>query len=437
MSVEAQRANGHQLVITLRVLVVELPRLSGLLQEAAIGNNSDQEFPINNETDDRSTDNEGSDENDDVDPLGPLWRNISLADLVDQQHATVKRQERMIESLFQPNTEQLSPWESTRTTDKFDMTTPRRYSWGASELDSYLGSLRSNFSTHSHLFSDGDTEKVQYALDHLRSWSNHRDHTLHTMSMIDPITWGQDINTNDSPCLHDFYCFVINIPKMYSEKDHKLNAGTRLYLEFREDCHDSDESVQAYANQVRHNWREAGAVEQQQTLSCYHMICVGLKHKLHPKVKPCTNEDGMLNSIDELFPRAADVEAKPQKYNKWQQQSQHRETSDKGGRKCGYPPSISESNDALKQTLKVDKPKPSSGGKWSDLPPTLWESFEVYEKRKASGKCSHCAGDHISFKWPKYSCMAYPDKLTPGDGNHGGNQHIKKQRSFDTQQAIS
>ena len=103
---------------------------------------------------------------------------------------------------------------------------------------------------------------------------------------------------------------------MYSEKDRKLNAGTRLYLEFREDCHDSDESVQAYANQVRHNWREAGAVEQQQTLSCYHMICVGLKHKLHPKVKPCTNEDGMLNSIDELFPRAADVEAKPQKYNK-------------------------------------------------------------------------------------------------------------------------
>ena len=72
MSVEAQRANGRQLVITLRVLVVELPRLSGLLQEAAIGDNSDQEFPINNKTDDRSTDNEGSDENDDVDPLGPL-----------------------------------------------------------------------------------------------------------------------------------------------------------------------------------------------------------------------------------------------------------------------------------------------------------------------------------------------------------------------------
>ena len=297
-------------------------------------------------------------------------------------------------------------------------------------MDTFLGSLRSNFRTHSYLFSDSDTDKVQYALDHLGSWSNHRDHTLPKTSMIDPITWGQDLLTTDSPCLHDFDVFVSEIQKMYADKDRKLNAGTRLCLEFRQGHHDPDESVRAYANRLRQNWREAGWDEEQQKLSCYDMIWAGLKPELHPKVKPFTNEDGMFDSIGELFDRAADVESKPQKYNKSQQQRQHGETSYKSGRKRGYRPSISESKDAPKEA-----PKPSGGRQLSDLPPAPWVSSEVYKKRNASGKCSRCAGDHLSFKCPKFSRATYPDKLTPGDGKDGGNRQIKRQRSFDTQQA--
>ena len=251
----------------------------------------------------------------------------------------------MIEFFFQQNTELLSRRESTRKNHNFDMTNLRRYCRGEWELDPFLGSLRLNFRNHSHLFSDGDTDKVQYALNHLGSWSNHRDYTLHKTSMIDPITWGQDLLTNDSPCLHDFDLFVSEIQKMYGDKDRKLNAGTRLYLEFHQGHHDPDESVRAYANRLRRNWREAGWDEEQQKLSCYHMIWAGLKPELHPKVRPFTNEDGMFDSIDELFDRAADVETKPQKYDK-SQQRQHGETSYKGGRKRGYRPSISESKDA-------------------------------------------------------------------------------------------
>jgi len=138
--------------------------------------------------------------------------------------------------------------------------------------------------------------------------------------MINPITWGHDLLTNNSPCIHDFDLFVSKIQKMYGDMDRKLNAGTRLYLEFRQGHHDPNESVRAYANQLRRNWKEAGWDEEQQKLSCYHMICAGLKPELHPTVRPITNEDGMFDSIDELFDRAADVETKPQKYDKSQQQ---------------------------------------------------------------------------------------------------------------------
>jgi hypothetical protein len=143
----------------------------------------------------------------------------------------------------------------------------------------------------------------------------------------------------------------------------------------------------------------------------------------------------MFDSIDERFDRAADVETKPQKYDKSQQQRQYGETSYKGSRKCGYGPSISESKYAPKEAPKPYKAKPGGGGKRSDLPPAPWVSSKVYEKRKASGKCSRCTSDHMSFMFPRYSHATFPDKLTPGDGKEGGNRQIKRQRSFDTQQA--
>jgi len=152
--------------------------------------------------------------------------------------------------------------------------------------------------------------------------------------MIDPITWGQDLLTNDSLCLYDFNLFVSEIQKMYGDKDCKLIAASRLYIEFCQGHHNPEESLQASANQLQQNRREAGWDEEQQQLSCYRMIWPGLKPELHRKVKRCTNEDGMIDIINELFDRAADVETKPQKYGKSQRQMQHGETFLKGGRKC-------------------------------------------------------------------------------------------------------
>jgi len=84
--------------------------------------------------------------------------------------------------------------------------------------------------------------------------------------MIDPITWGQDLLINDSPCHYDFDLFVSKIQKVYGDKHCKLNAGTRLYLQSRQGHHDPDESVLGYTNRLQCNWREAGWDEEQQKL---------------------------------------------------------------------------------------------------------------------------------------------------------------------------
>jgi len=87
------------------------------------------------------------------------------------------------------------------------MAQPNRYRRDAQELEIYVGSLWSNFRTYKPLFHD-ETDKVQYALDHLGSWAYHTDRDMQKTTMIDPIIWGQDLQMNNSTCLHDFDLFV-------------------------------------------------------------------------------------------------------------------------------------------------------------------------------------------------------------------------------------
>jgi len=109
--------------------------------------------------DDTPEPNESAHDNDK--PTAPS--RINLEEMVEQQ-------QKMIEFLFQHNTELLERRGSStsHTKDKVKMAQPKRYCGGARELGTYIGSLRSNFRTHKHLFHD-DTDKVQYALDHLGS----------------------------------------------------------------------------------------------------------------------------------------------------------------------------------------------------------------------------------------------------------------------------
>ena len=79
----------------------------------------------------------------------------------------------------------------------------------------FIGSLRSDFRPHSHLFPNSNSDKVQYALDYLGCWANHSDQSEQKMSMTDPVTWDQDLRNQENVCLGDFALFTAELRKMY------------------------------------------------------------------------------------------------------------------------------------------------------------------------------------------------------------------------------
>jgi len=99
-----------------------------------------------------------------------------------------------------------------------------------------------NIWTHNHLFPD-DTDKVQYALDHLSSLAYHTDRDMQKTTMIDPITWGQDLQKNNSPCLNNLDLFITEIQKMYGDKDRRLNLARKSFYNFPQGYYKADENV--------------------------------------------------------------------------------------------------------------------------------------------------------------------------------------------------
>ena len=86
----------------------------------------------------------------------------------------------------------------------------------------------------------------------------------------------------------------------------------------------------------------------------YDMVWVRLKAYILPKLKRLTKSGGELNSIDELFDRAADVETQLETFNK-QQLKTPGESSHPGGRYHNFCPSISGMKDLANKPSKPDK----------------------------------------------------------------------------------
>jgi len=401
--------------------------------------NSGRKITENDE--DPLSDGESEHDDDTPEPNEPMHNNdeptpppkINLEEMLELQ-------QKMIDFLLQHNTELLERHRSSTSDskDKFRMANPKHYCGGARERETYLGSLRSNFRTQKHLFHD-DTDKVQYALDHIGSWAYHSDRDMQKTTMIDPITWGQDVQRNNSTCLHDFDLLVGEILKMYGDKDRRLNVARKSFYDFPQGYYNANENVRAYANRLQRIWREAECDEVQFQPILYDMVWAGLKADLQPKLKPFTKANRKFNSIEELFDRAADVETEPEKYD-MQQQKPQSESSRPGGKKRNFRPSISEMKDVPKNPSKPDKSDKLSGG-GKDLPPSPWVNGEIYASRNANGKCRRCGDDHKTFQCPKNSKPNFQDGLNPGYGkdkdrdDKGANRQIKRQRSFDTQQA--
>jgi len=71
--------------------------------------------------------------------------------------------------------------------------------------------------------------------------------------MIDPITWGQDLQMNNSPCPNNLDLFVAKIQNRYSDMDWRLNVARKSFYDFSQYYYDADEEVQGYANPLRLN----------------------------------------------------------------------------------------------------------------------------------------------------------------------------------------
>jgi len=236
--------------------------------EAEIDDEEERNSDYDDEEEEQPKDNHGEARAANTDRGDTLRSEVTMADTRDM----LKQQRKLVELLFQNAEMKSQDPTSSNGKDKLKVTHPKCYCGGARELETFLGSLRSNFRTHNHLFPGGETDKVQYALDHLGSWANHVDHTLQKTTMTDPLTWGHDPLADDHPCLHDLDLFITEIQKQYGDKDRRQNSSTQAYHEMMQGYHNPDENVRAYANRLRRNWRESGWDEEHHKIKLYDMV---------------------------------------------------------------------------------------------------------------------------------------------------------------------
>jgi hypothetical protein len=388
-----------------------------VLPEAEIDGGEREDYDSDDDDDEPEPTNHGDGDDDDDDRRDTFESEVTMADMRDM----LEQQRKLIAILFQ-NAEMKPPTPRTKSKDKFEITHPKRYCGGPRELETVLSTLRSNFRTHNHLFPGGDTNKVQYALDHLGSWVNHPDHTQRKTSMTDPVTWGHDLLADDHTCLHDYDLFVTEIRKQYGDKDRKQNSPTRAYHEMMQGYHNSDENIRAYANRLRRIWREAGWDEEQHKIMLYNIIWAGLKPYLHAKLRPFTKANGRFDSIDELFDTVADVETPPRNYDKQQRPTESGSGNQKG-KKRPHQPSTQTGESSTSGAGSGTKP-----GSKSTLPPAPWVTRDERQRRFDARVCLRCGvKGHQSRECPKYSPAEKPkQKSTQKLDTIQGERHVKR-----------
>jgi len=137
----------------------------------------------------------------------------------------------------------------------YKMVDPVLYWGGAKELDQFLDALCSNFNSPGHQFPRSGPNHVKYAISLRGAWSNHQNPALRQTAMTDPSELVGNLSAESGPCQQDFDLFSQDIAKVYVDKDpHRVAVITLMqeYIQFPQ------ESVSAYVNHVKANWRQVG-----------------------------------------------------------------------------------------------------------------------------------------------------------------------------------
>jgi len=224
----------------------------------------------------------------------------------------------------------------------YKMVDPVCYCSSAKELDQFLGAFWSNFNSHGHLFPHGGPDHVKYAISLLNTWSNHQNPTLGQTAMTDHLEWVGNLSAESDPCLQDFDLFWQEVAKVYGDKNWRCVAVITL---MQGSIYLPQESVRAYTNRLKANWRQAGWNLQKHEEVLHNIAWAGLCNSLKNKVGLITPACSRFDTMDEFFNKAAASEVtyvenkKPQQHQQQQQQQQQQkqptDSSSKGGKR-GY-----------------------------------------------------------------------------------------------------
>jgi len=389
----------------------------------------------------RDPDDEDKDEDDSTLPEGEdnRGRDDILSKITEDDQKEMLEQNRMLLKLLfehqaqwkEERTQMLTELDHSRTIDRpenpgnqskiFKMVDPLWYCSGAKELDKFLGTLRSNFASHKHLFPRGDPDQVKYAVSFLDTWNDHPDITQRQTENTDPSEWASDLREATDPCVENFELFTNELQKMYQDKDRRLNSATKAMQEYQQL---PNESVRIDTNRLKANWRRASWSFITHEVVLYVMAWAGPRHALPTKVRPwISSGEDRFDTLDQLFDCAVASEFKPDDKKPGGQQQQQRQAGESqtgGDRNHNFRPSISEpventsgtSNYSGTGNSKSGKSNKSSGGSRANLAPAPWLSNEVYERGLANRQCTRCgSGDHTT-----YLCTIY-GKTNPPEQN--------------------
>jgi len=198
--------------------------------------------------------------------------------------------------------------------------------------------------------------------------------------------------------MNDFSLFEKEMIRLYGDMDRRLNAGTRS---MHERMQDSDETVREYECRIRTNWRDSRWInhEAEDEHGLYTLAWFGLREEVQRHAKDfVTGSNGRFKSIDEMFDIAAHVEAHLSDFeDAWEEEEEYESHSNE-------PQKGKNKRNSMPLSPKVSAQASKNGGSsTSTLPPAPWVSSKIYDIRKASGKCTRCAGDHKGYRCPRYS----------------------------------
>jgi len=241
--------------------------------------------------------------------------------------------------------------------------------------------------------------------------------------MADPSEWAGHLSVESGPCLQVFDLFSQEISKVYGDKHRRRVAVITVMQEYIQLPQDS---VRAYANCVKANWRQAGWNLQKHEEVLYNIAWAGLRNSLTNKVGPMKPACGRCDTLDEFFDKAAAFEVShvdnmmPQQQHQQQLQQQQRQRTDSSseGGKQGYRPFISQPADTTGggksgQSGTNKHCKSGGGGQSSGFPPAPWVPMEIFEIQHSTGKCLRCRSpNHKASFRPQYSRKGNPQSRT-------------------------